>query len=249
MDQPLPWLRYLEADELADQVVDFDEMDVESPTGDRLGEIEGFVVDSVSGRPYYIAVDSGGWFKSKLFLLPVGYARLDRAREVIVAELTKDRVEQFPGFDKDEFQKFGKEELGRFNEETCRVCNISGVVYTYSETEPWSAAWDRPDFRHPDWWPSMQVQPGRTGASAVTPGPRATAPGQDRPVRTQNDREREAVVARGAEPSPHPGGRAQPGDVIGVETGGEQTHVGETTEDENKRRRDAEKEAGEGRKR
>ena len=42
------------------------------------------------------------------------------------------------------------------------------------------------------------------------------------------------------EPSPHLGGRAQPGDVIGVETGGEQTHVGETTEDENKRRRSAE---------
>jgi hypothetical protein len=248
LDHPLPWLRYLEADELADQVVDFDEMDVESPTGDRLGEVEGFVVDSVSGRPYYIAVDSGGWFKSKLFLLPVGYARLDRAREVIVAELTRDRVEKFPGFDKDAFQKFGKEELGRFNEETCRVCNISGVVYTYSETEPWSAAWDRPDFRHPDWWPSMQVQPGRTAAS-VTPGPRAASPGPDRPGRAPHEKERDAVVARGGESSPHLGGRAQPGDVIGVETGGEQTHVGETTEDENKRRRDAEKEASEARKR
>ena len=44
---------------------------------------------------------------------------------------------------------------------------------------------------------------------------------------------------REAELSPHLGGRAQPGDVIGVETGGEQTHVGETTEDENKRRQDA----------
>ena len=52
----------------------------------------------------------------------------------------------------------------------------------------------------------------------------------------------EGAVARDAEPSPHFGGRAQPGDVIGVETGGEQTHVGETTEDENKRRRDAEDE-------
>ena len=41
---------------------------------------------------------------------------------------------------------------------------------------------------------------------------------------------------------PHFGGRAQPGDVIGMETGGEQTHVGETTEDENNRRRDAEEE-------
>lgn len=208
LDHPLPWLRYVEVDELDDQVVDFDEMDVESPTGDRLGELEGFVVDSVSGRPYYLAVDSGGWFKSKLFLLPVGHAQLDRERDVIVADLTRERVEQFPGFDKDEFQKFGQEELGRFNTETSRACNIAGAEYSYSANKPWAAAWDGPDFRHPDWW-------------------RGTA----------------EPIGRAAEHSPHPGGRAQPGDVIGVETGGEQTHVGETTEDENKRRRDAEEEA------
>ena len=52
----------------------------------------------------------------------------------------------------------------------------------------------------------------------------------------------EEAMAREAEPSPHFGGRAQPGDVIGVETGGEQTHVAETTDDENKRRRSAEDE-------
>lgn len=247
MDHPLPWLRFLEADELADQVVDFHEMNVESPTGERLGEVEGFVVDSVSGRPYYIAVDAGGWFKSKLFLLPVGHARLDGVRKVLVADLTRDRVEKFPGFDKDEFQEFDKEELGRFNAETCRACNVTGVVYSYSETEPWSAAWDRPDFRHPDWWRSIPVQPGRTGTSAVTPGSRAAALGEERLGRTQHDKEKEAVVAREAEPSPHFDGRAQPGDVIGVETGGEQTHVGETAEDEDKRRRDAEDEAAQGR--
>jgi hypothetical protein len=41
--------------------------------------------------------------------------------------------------------------------------------------------------------------------------------------------------------SPHYGGRAQPGDVLGLETGGETTGIGDTAEDENKRRRDAEK--------
>ena len=38
-------------------------------------------------------------------------------------------------------------------------------------------------------------------------------------------------------------GRAQPGDVIGIETGGEQTHIGEDREDEDKRREDAEEDA------
>ena len=35
-------------------------------------------------------------------------------------------------------------------------------------------------------------------------------------------------------------GRAQPGDVIGVEQDGERTHLGETREDEDERREDAE---------
>ena len=40
--------------------------------------------------------------------------------------------------------------------------------------------------------------------------------------------------------SPHDGGRAQPGDVLGIETGGETTEIGDTSEDENERRRRAE---------
>jgi hypothetical protein len=43
--------------------------------------------------------------------------------------------------------------------------------------------------------------------------------------------------------SPHHGGRAQPGDILGLETGGETTSIGDTSEDENKRRRDADKKA------
>jgi hypothetical protein len=206
LNHPYPRLRYVEADELADRFVDFDDMEVESRTGDRLGALDGFVVDSVSGRPYYLAVDSGGWFKSKVFLLPVGHAELDRDRHVIVADLARDRVERFPGFDKNEFQEFDLEELRRFNDETVRAYNVSGMAAS-SLSEPWAAAWDGPDFRHPDWW--------KTSAEPF---------------------------ASEAEPSPFIGGRAQPGDVIGVETGGEETHIGDTAEDENKRREDAEEE-------
>jgi uncharacterized protein YjbJ (UPF0337 family) len=68
----------------------------------------------------------------------------------------------------------------------------------------------------------------------------------EREVKDFFDQRDEEAIVRGAESSPHFGGRAQPGDVIGVETGGEQTHVGETTEDENKHRRDAEDNIGTG---
>jgi hypothetical protein len=53
--------------------------------------------------------------------------------------------------------------------------------------------------------------------------------------------DRERVTARGPEDSPHFDGRAQPGDVLGLETGGERTGLGDTTEDENRRREAAER--------
>ena len=37
--------------------------------------------------------------------------------------------------------------------------------------------------------------------------------------------------------------RAQPGDILGIERGGETTSLGDTEEDEDDRRRDAEREA------
>jgi hypothetical protein len=55
----------------------------------------------------------------------------------------------------------------------------------------------------------------------------------------------ERAKASAGEVSPHYGGRAQPGDVLGIETGGETTGIGDTAEDENARRRAAEEDAPE----
>ena len=60
--------------------------------------------------------------------------------------------------------------------------------------------------------------------------------------RAAERREREKDgVNDGDDVSPHYGGRAQPGDVLGLETGGETTEIGDTAEDENERRRKAER--------
>jgi hypothetical protein len=241
MDHPLPWLRYLDADDLDDENVDFDGMRVESPTGEHLGDVDGFIVDSESGRPYYVVVDTGGWFKSKHFLLPVGHALFDSDNEVMRADLTRDRVERFPGFNKDEFDKLTPQDMKRFNDETLRACTVADSGYTVSETAAYSAAWDRDDFRYPQWWQSGSTGPQQARAATVsgaTSTPRTTEAYP--PPERSHDRSREAVVGR-ADPSPHFDGRAQPGDVIGVETEGEQTHLGDTAGDENRRREEAEK--------
>ena len=152
MDHPYPWLKYLPADDLEDQTVDFDGMKIESPSGEDLGKVEGFVVDSDSGRPYYAVVDAGGWFKSKHFLLPVGHVRLGADDDMFTADLTRERVERFPGFDLGTFEKMTVEDLKRLNVETLQACTVAGVVYTYSDREPYTVAWDRADFGYPDWW-------------------------------------------------------------------------------------------------
>jgi len=233
VDHPLPWLKYLDASDVENDAIDLDGLVVRSENGDKVGKVKGFIVDSYSARPYYVVVDAGGWFKSKHFLLPVGHAKLDADGDALVTDVPRGRVERFPGFDLDEFDKMAVAAFKRLNDQICEVCSITAL--SFSSTEPASAAWNRPDYAYPDWWreqPSSRQTAGQSASqysagSSIGPSPTA--------------RERERVVAREADPSPHFGGRAQPGDVIGVETEGEQTHIGETTEDENKRRSDAEK--------
>ena len=56
------------------------------------------------------------------------------------------------------------------------------------------------------------------------------------------EKDRDAAVDSG-DVSPHYSRRAQPGDILGIETGGETTGIGDTAEDEDERRRDADKKA------
>ncbi len=51
MDHARPWLRYVEAGDLGDSALDCDGLNVENPSGDKLGDVNGFVLDADSGRP------------------------------------------------------------------------------------------------------------------------------------------------------------------------------------------------------
>jgi hypothetical protein len=237
-------LRYVAADNVDDDAIDFDGMDVRSPTGEHLGNVDGFIVDSESGRPYYGVVDAGGWFKSKHFLLPVGHVRFDADEQALVTDIDRNRVNRFPGFNKDEFDRMSAADLRRLNNDTCAACSIEGVAIVYAADEPIEKAWNRPSFAQPDWWGANPALPDRMGERAVTAGVETRRSARETPraekIRMKGDVRRDDVQTTAADPSPHYAGRAQPGDVIGVETGGERTHIGETAEDENERRRDAE---------
>src|SRR5207244_7459121 len=107
------------------------------------------------------------------------------------------RVERFPGFDLSKFDKMSVDDIKRLNVEMLQACTIAGVVYAYSETEPYTAAWDRDDFSYPDWWRGQQPSEGKTQMSGAKAEVGSGMPPSESFDRTT--RERDRVVAHDKE--------------------------------------------------
>lgn len=79
--------------------------------GEKLGSVEGALVDEQSGRIRYFIVDVGGWFISKDVLVPAGLARIDND-EIYFDSLTKDQVKSMEDYDPDYNYNY-EEQTGR----------------------------------------------------------------------------------------------------------------------------------------
>lgn len=234
MDHPKPWLRYIGADKIQDRTLALDGLKVRNEAGEKLGNVDGLIVDSDSGRTYYMVVDAPGWFSSKQFLLPIGQTHLDDDRDALVVNLSKDQVNRFPGFDKDEFDMLSETDIKRINDDIGTVLEPNA---SYKSDEPYYEAWNRRIFQYPDWWEGMPVVPGEPSSIAYDTSTRSSS---KETMAARRERSRSVERAEVHDTSPHFDGRAQPGDVLGIETGGEETHIGDSREDENERRREAE---------
>jgi hypothetical protein len=229
-------LRFLDANDVHDDVVDYDGLDVIGPDGDKIGDLDGFIVDADAGRLYHLVIDSGGWFTSQQFLVPSGHARLAANRRSLIVDVTRDALSRFPEFHPERFQEFTDADLRAFEHRTAAACCPDEPIDDLSV-----GTWGYDTRRHyaqPEWWRYKarreHLRPIETSArpSATTAAPR---------VRDVHQREHVTARSDAYDDSPHLDGRAQPGDVIGIETGGERTHVGETAEDEDQRRRTSER--------
>lgn len=227
-------LRYLDADDVNDAVVDYDGLDIRGPHGDKLGEVDGFIVDAHAGRVYHVVVDSGGWFSSRRFLLPIGHTTLDADRSALRVDVTRESLQRYPEFRENSFRDFTDEDLRIFESRMVAAC-CPGEAAGDEPVRSW--AYDtRRHYTQPSWWTGREVPPERL-RPVNTRAFRAPAPAA--PVREGHDREHVTASERLHEVSPHFDGRAQPGDVIGIETGGERTGIGDTATDEDKRRESA----------
>jgi hypothetical protein len=233
-------LRYLDSDDIDDSTADFDGLNVRGPDGSKLGDLDGFVVDSTSGRVLYAVVDSGGWFSSRRFLLPVGHAQLDRERRALTVDIMKDAIRRYPEFDDDRFRKFSDDEMRAFEQRMAVAC-------CPDETRSVAEVIQYETLRHysqPDWWKRDYYRADRSRDVSRVVDRDIHVGKRSEPARESFDRELVTARDRSADRddvSPHDAGRAQPGDVLGIKTSGERSHLGDESEDENKRRRDAER--------
>jgi len=71
--------------------------------GDKLGHLEEIVIDLQSGRVDYAVLSSGGFLGlgDKLFAIPWDLITVDSENEEIVLDISKETLQNAPGFDKD----------------------------------------------------------------------------------------------------------------------------------------------------
>jgi sporulation protein YlmC with PRC-barrel domain len=89
--------------------------DIYNPQGEKLGNIKELMLDLGTGQLAYAVLSFGGFLGlgDKLFAVPFEALRLDPENEHFVLNVTKERLEQAPGFDKDDWPSTGDRTWGR----------------------------------------------------------------------------------------------------------------------------------------
>ena len=73
---------------------------VYGPNDEKLGKIDDVIFDSNTGQIRYLVVDTGGWLKSRRFLLPPDELQASTTHDNDFAvSMTKAQIEQFPSLD------------------------------------------------------------------------------------------------------------------------------------------------------
>lgn len=76
---------------------------VTNSQGEDLGEVEEIMLDLQNGRVAYAVLSFGGLLGmgDKLFAIPWEALEIDQKKEKVVTNITKEKLKNAPGFDKD----------------------------------------------------------------------------------------------------------------------------------------------------
>lgn len=99
-----PEARVLSADTLQGELV-------VNTAQEELGEIEDIMIDVASGRVAYAVLSVGGFLGigDKLFAIPWRALRWDAEKKRFILDVSKERLEQAPGFDQDRWPSMADE--------------------------------------------------------------------------------------------------------------------------------------------
>ena len=91
-----------------------------------LGEIEEIMLDVPSGRIAYAVLSAGGFLGigDRLFAIPWSALTLDTENKRFVLDVSKDRLKNAPGFDKDHWPSFADQTMG-------------GTIHSYYGVRPY----------------------------------------------------------------------------------------------------------------
>lgn len=89
--------------------------DVVNPQGETLGDLKDIMLDTSSGQIAYAVLSYGGVFGmgDKLFAVPWSALRIDGDNKNLVLNVSKDRLKDAPGFDKDNWPNFADPTFGK----------------------------------------------------------------------------------------------------------------------------------------
>jgi len=89
--------------------------------GEHLGTLDGFVVDSQSGRPVYYVIDSRGWFAGRRYVVPVGQIEADEGATALRTTLTRAELARYPEFSPSAFTAMDDNDALRYERRLHRV--------------------------------------------------------------------------------------------------------------------------------
>ena len=93
---------------------DFEDQNVVNLQDEDLGEIEEIMLDVRSGRIAYAVLTAGGFLGmgEKYFAIPWNALTLDTDRKCFILDVSKDKLKDAPGFDKDHWPSMADESWG-----------------------------------------------------------------------------------------------------------------------------------------
>jgi ferritin-like metal-binding protein YciE len=197
-------LRYVEAAELPD--FKYREFRIVNRAGQDLGSVDGFIVESRSGRPVYVVVDSGGWFVGQRYLVPIGMLTADLRSRMFRTDVDRETIHLYPEFNAAAFLAMTDEEVRHYEH---RLLRIIAPDEARTDRVRERAYDELPHYRAPTWlmtgiWitegSGFAAVPPRAESDFVRPPAREESPENELiAARDQSDRQNEPGTRRESE--------------------------------------------------